>query len=107
MFGLGGVYVEALEDVSFRALPMSKADAREMVKDVQSYRILEGVRGSPPVDKASQEDLIIRVSTIALSHPEIYEIDLNPVIVRSDGYDVVDARMILKVTGEAALCRTN
>ena len=100
MFGLGGVYVEVFEDVSFRALPMSKADAREMVKDVQSYRILEGVRGNLPVDKAALEDLIIRVSTIALSHPEISEIDLNPVIVKSDGYDVVDARMILKATGE-------
>lgn len=96
MFGLGGIFVEVLKDVSFRALPMSRADAREMIQEIQSAKILKGVRGADPVDLDALEDLIMRVATLALSHPEIKEIDLNPVIVRSDGYDVVDARMIIE-----------
>jgi len=99
MFGLGGIFVEVLKDVSFRALPLSKADIHEMVEGIQAKKILDGVRGAPPVDKAALENLILKVSTLALSHPEITKIDLNPVIVRSDGYDVVDARMIF--TSEA------
>ena len=99
MFGLGGIFVEVLKDVSFRALPMSKADAHEMIEEIQSHKVLEGVRGALAVDKAALEDLIMRVSTLALSHPEIAEIDLNPVIVRANGYDVVDARMILGTAG--------
>lgn len=95
MFGLGGIFVEVLKDVSFRALPMSRADAHEMVEDIQSSKILDGVRGGLPVDKDALEDLMMKVSQLALAHPEIKEIDLNPVILRNDGYDVVDARMIL------------
>ncbi len=99
MFGLGGILVEALKDVSFRALPMSKIDALEMIEDIRSKIILDGVRGAAPVDKAALVDLIMKVATVAQSHPEIAEIDLNPVIARSDGYDVVDARMILGSDG--------
>lgn len=99
MFGLGGIFVEVLKDVSFRALPMSRADAHEMVQEIQSSKILEGVRGALPVDKTALEDLMMKVSQLALAHPEIREIDLNPVILRSDGYDVVDARMILNAKG--------
>ncbi len=99
MFGLGGIFVEVLKDVSFRALPMSHADAHEMVEEIQSSKILEGVRGALPVDKEALEDLMIKVSQLALAHPEIKEIDLNPVILRNDGYDVVDARMILNSKG--------
>ena len=99
MFGLGGIFVEVLKDVSFRALPMSRADAHEMIEEIQSKKILEGVRGAPPIDKNALENLIMQVATLALSHPEITEIDLNPVIVRNDGYDVVDARMILTSKG--------
>ncbi|MEP3278011.1 MAG: acetate--CoA ligase family protein [Stappiaceae bacterium] len=99
MFGLGGIFVEVLKDVSFRALPMSCADAHEMVEEIQSAKILEGVRGGLPVDKTALEDLMMKVSQLALAHPEIKEIDLNPVILRSDGYEVVDARMILNSKG--------
>lgn len=99
MFGLGGIFVEVLKDVSFRALPMSKADAQEMIEEIKSAKMLEGVRGALPVDKVALVDLIMKVSTLALSHPEIKEIDLNPVIVRHDGYDVVDARMIIDSKG--------
>ncbi len=99
MFGLGGIFVEVLKDVSFRALPMSEADALEMVEEIKSSKILEGVRGALPIDKAALVDLMMKVSQLALAHPEINEIDLNPVILRSDGYDVVDARMILNSKG--------
>ena len=100
MFGLGGVFVEVLKDVSFRALPMSEGDALEMIEDIRSRKILDGVRGAAPVDKAALVDLIMKVATVAQSHPEIAEIDLNPVIARSDGYDVVDARMIFSGDGD-------
>lgn len=99
MFGLGGIFVEVLKDVSFRALPMSEADALEMVEEIKSSRILQGVRGDLPVDKAALVDLMMKVSQLALAHPEISEIDLNPVILRKDGYDVVDARMIMNSKG--------
>lgn len=99
MFGLGGIFVEVLKDVSFRALPMSRADAHEMVEEIQSSKILDGVRGGLPVDKNALEDLMMKISQLALAHPEIKEIDLNPVILRNDGYDVVDARMILNPKG--------
>lgn len=99
MFGLGGIFVEVLKDVSFRALPMSRVDAHEMVEEIQSAQILNGVRGGLPIDKSALEDLMMKVSQLALAHPEIKEIDLNPVILRNDGYDVVDARMILNSKG--------
>ncbi|MEP1199066.1 acetate--CoA ligase family protein [Tateyamaria sp.] len=99
MFGLGGIFVEVLKDVSFRALPMSEADAYEMVDEIKSRKILEGARGALPVDKTALVDLMMKVSQLALAHPEIKEIDLNPVILRQDGYDVVDARMILNSKG--------
>ena len=95
MFGLGGIFVEVLKDVSFRALPMSRADAFEMIGEIKSARILDGARGGQPVDKDALVKLIMNVASLALAHPEIEEIDLNPVIMRPDGYDVVDARMIL------------
>ncbi|MBZ0122910.1 MAG: acetate--CoA ligase family protein [Roseovarius sp.] len=99
MFGLGGIFVEVLKDVSFRALPMSRADAHEMIGEIQSSKILDGVRGAPPVDRDALVDLMMTVAELALAHPEIGEIDLNPVILRADGYDVVDARMILDSKG--------
>ncbi|OXT02811.1 acetyl-CoA synthetase [Notoacmeibacter marinus] len=99
MFGLGGIFVEILKDVAFRSLPMSRADAGEMIDDIQGSTMLDGARGQLPVDRTALIDLIIRVSRLALCHPDIVEIDLNPVILRHDGYDVVDARMILKAKG--------
>lgn len=99
MFGLGGIFVEVLKDVSFRALPMSEADALEMVDEIRARKILDGVRGVTPVDRVALVDLMMKISQLALAHPEITEIDLNPVILRPDGYDVVDARMILDTKG--------
>jgi acetyltransferase len=95
MLGLGGVFVEVIRDVVFRALPLSPADAHEMIGELRYKKMLEGARGAPPVDKEALADLLLRVSRIAALHPEIVEIDLNPVIARADGYTIADARVIL------------
>jgi acetyltransferase len=95
MFGLGGIFVEVLKDVTFRSLPLSKADAKDMISSIKAKKILDGVRGAKAVDKEALVDLLTKISDLVLGHPEISEMDFNPVIVRSDGYEVVDARMIL------------
>lgn len=95
MFGLGGVFVEILKDVVFRAIPLTRADAAEMLDGIKAKRILAGVRGAKPVDREALIDLMMRISVLVLTHPEIAEIDLNPVFAHDDGYTVADARMIL------------
>ncbi|MGZ5171951.1 MAG: acetate--CoA ligase family protein [Burkholderiales bacterium] len=97
MLGLGGVFVEVIRDVVFRALPVSKADVEEMLRDLRYKAMLDGTRGLPPVDKAALRELMLKVSALAGAHPEIMEIDLNPVIAHADGYTIADARMILEV----------
>jgi acetyl coenzyme A synthetase (ADP forming)-like protein len=81
MFGLGGVYVEALADVSFRLAPLTAADAWDMLEEVRSAKLLQGLRGAPPADRSALVDLIVRVGRLAAEHPEIAELDLNPVLV--------------------------
>ncbi len=96
MFGLGGVMVEVLKDVSFRVLPISPRSARHMIEEIRSAPILEGIRGESPYDKAMLKQLLLICSEIVESYPEIEEMDLNPVIVYRDGACMVDARIILK-----------
>ncbi|MGL6215250.1 acetate--CoA ligase family protein [Billgrantia desiderata] len=96
MFGLGGIFVEILEDVAFRAIPLSRHDARSMVEQIKARRVLEGARGEPAVDKEALVELLLTVSRIADAYPELSELDLNPVIVNADGYAVVDARVIVE-----------
>ncbi|PWV70214.1 acetate--CoA ligase family protein [Halomonas sp. A11-A] len=96
MFGLGGIFVEILEDVAFRAIPLSRRDAEEMVDQIKARKILDGVRGEKAVDKAALVDLLLKVSRIVEAYPELSELDLNPVIVNADGYAVVDARVIVE-----------
>ncbi|MDI5889684.1 acetate--CoA ligase family protein [Halomonas rhizosphaerae] len=95
MFGLGGIFVEILEDVAFRAIPLSRHDARSMVEQIKAKRILEGVRGESAVDKEALVELLLKVSSIVAAYPDLKELDLNPVIVNADGYAVVDARVIV------------
>ena len=95
MFGLGGVFVEVLNDVVLRALPLDRAEAGRMLDGIRGRALLEGVRGAPPADRDKLISLLLGVSRIAAAHPEISEIDLNPVIVNANGYSVVDARMLL------------
>lgn len=95
MFGLGGVLVEALGDVSFRVAPLSSRDACEMIHEIRGYRVLTGVRGQMPASIDAIAAVIGLISEIVMSHPQIEEMDLNPIIVRGDSLAIVDARMIL------------
>lgn len=95
MFGLGGIFVEILEDVAFRAIPLSRHAARSMVGQIRARRILDGARGEPPVDREALVDLLLKVSSIVAAYPQLAELDLNPVIAYADGYAIADARIIV------------
>ncbi|MCJ7446054.1 MAG: acetate--CoA ligase family protein [Methanotrichaceae archaeon] len=94
MFGLGGVFVEVLKDVSFRSIPLSKSDAQDMIEEIKGYSLLKGYRGYS-IDIFSLKELLLSVSDIVAKNPQIFEVDLNPVFLYPNGYTVVDARMIL------------
>jgi acetyl coenzyme A synthetase (ADP forming)-like protein len=98
MFGLGGVNVELLKDVAFRIQPLTDRDAKELVRAVKGYPLLEGWRGAPAGDVAAIEEVLLRVSQLAGDHPEIVEMDLNPVKVLEPGKGciVVDARVAVR-----------
>lgn len=96
MFGLGGIFVEVLKDISFRILPIEERDTREMITEIKGYEILKGTRGKPPRDIKAIEEVLMKVSKLTIENPEINEIDLNPVFVFNKGLHVVDARIILK-----------
>ncbi|MDA0234783.1 MAG: acetate--CoA ligase family protein, partial [Proteobacteria bacterium] len=98
MFGLGGIFVEILEDVAFRAIPLSRRDAETMVDQLGARKVLAGVRGEAAVDKVALVELLLRVSSIVSAYPQLSELDLNPVIAYPDGYAVVDARIITNRT---------
>ena len=95
MFGLGGIFVEVLKDVSFRILPLEERDAQEMITEIKGYEILKGARGETPKDIEAIKNLLMKISQLAMENPEIKEIDLNPVFVFEKSLLVVDARMIL------------
>ncbi len=95
MFGLGGIFVEVLKDISFRILPIEEIDAREMITEIKGYEILKGARGNPPRDIRAIEEVLMKVSKLTMENPEINEIDLNPIFAFENGIQVVDARMIL------------
>ncbi|MFC2006133.1 acetate--CoA ligase family protein [Chloroflexota bacterium] len=96
MFGLGGILVEILKDVSFRIVPLAKRDAREMIREIKGYPLLEGYRGQEPVDVTNLEEIILKVSSFVEQNPEVKELDLNPIFAYSDGAVAVDARVILE-----------
>lgn len=95
MYGLGGVMVEVLKDISFRVLPITLSTARKMIEETKSAPLLNGFRGSPPFDKKALQKLLDLCSEIIESYPAIREMDLNPVIVHEEGLSIVDARIIL------------
>jgi len=95
MFGLGGIFVEILKDISFRILPIEEIDAREMITEIKVYEISKGARGNPPRDIQAIKEVLMKVSKLTTENPEINEIDLNPIFVFEKGLQVVDARMIL------------
>ncbi|HXK33065.1 MAG TPA: acetate--CoA ligase family protein [Dehalococcoidia bacterium] len=96
MFGLGGVLVEVLKDVAFRIVPLNERDARQMVHEIKGYPLLEGYRGQDPADVQALERLLLKVSSFIEQHPEIAELDLNPVFAYKDGAIAVDARIVLE-----------
>ncbi|MBE0416023.1 MAG: acetate--CoA ligase family protein [Dehalococcoidia bacterium] len=96
MFGLGGILVEVLKDVSFRIVPLTRRDAGEMIREIKGYPILEGYRGQEPVDIAVLEEMLLKVSDFVEGRPEIKELDINPILAYSNGALAVDARVILE-----------
>ena len=101
MFGLGGIFVEVLEDVAFRSLPLTLRDAQSMVDQLKAQKVLAGVRGAAGVDKQALVSLLMQVSQLVEAYPEISELDLNPVIAYPKGhsaanYAIVDARIIVE-----------
>jgi acetate---CoA ligase (ADP-forming) len=98
MFGLGGIFVELFADVVFRLTPVSRNSARRMIHQIKGFKLLDGFRGRPKVDLGEIEKSLVRLSDMAIQHPEIQEIDMNPVIAhqQGQGVTVADCRMVLK-----------
>tara|TARA_Y100000590_G_scaffold426943_1_gene536604 strand:+ start:21 stop:731 length:711 start_codon:yes stop_codon:yes gene_type:complete len=95
MFGLGGVFVEILEDVAFRVVPLEPKDASDLVREIKGFPLLDGARGREKADLASLENLILNVSNLVDNNPQISELDLNPIFAYADGVVAVDAHVVL------------
>lgn len=95
MFGLGGIFTEILEDVVFRIAPLRKRDALAMMRGIKGYKILGAFRGMPAVDLNLMSDSVIALGKIALDHPQIEQIDVNPLIIKGSRPVAVDALMVL------------
>ncbi len=96
MFGIGGILVEVMKDVSFRIAPITDFDSEEMVHEIKGFTLLDGFRGKPKADLEAIKRALILIADLAYEHQEIAEMDLNPVFVYKSGIKVVDARIILK-----------
>jgi acetyltransferase len=95
MFGLGGIFVEALDDVVFRLAPVDRAEAEAMVGELRSHRLFQELRGRPAADLDALGEVIVRVSELVTHRPEVAELDLNPVFALERGAAVADARVLL------------
>lgn len=95
MFGLGGIFVELLKDVSFGLLPLNKDEAMEMIKSVKGYKLIEGYRGEKPRDTEAIIDFMMKVAKLVEENTEIEEIDINPFFVYEEGLMTIDARIII------------
>ncbi len=94
--GLGGLYVEVLKDVSFAICPVSDVRARELIREIRGWPILAGVRGQAGIDEAKLVEVIQRLSQLALEHPEITELEINPLLAFPTGVCAVDMRCRVK-----------
>jgi len=96
-FGLGGIFVEALKDVTFRLAPFSRIEANEMLNEIRSHALLDGIRGQPPVDKEAIVDTLLRIGQLVQDFPEIVELDINPLMVfaKGNGAVAIDMRLVL------------
>jgi acyl-CoA synthetase (NDP forming) len=96
MFGLGGIFVELLKDVTFRIAPITQEDAVEMITGVKAYPLLKGYRNTPPADIEALTAILLNTSRLVMDYPEIKELDLNPIMAYEKGAKTVDARIILE-----------
>ncbi len=101
LFGLGGIHVEVLRDVSFRVAPVSRREAAGMIRQIRAYPLLAGFRGGEPADEEAIVEGILRVSRLSLECPEIVELDINPVMVlpKGRGLTAIDCRMSIGEVG--------
>jgi acetyl-CoA synthetase (ADP-forming) len=95
MFGLGGIFIEVMKDVSFRVAPVSEEEAKEMMMEIRGFKILQGYRGSEAVDLEALVKIIVSASKMIVENEEISQLDLNPIIASRQGAKAVDARVIL------------
>jgi acetyltransferase len=97
MFGLGGIYVEVLKDVSFRIAPFSRDEANEMIREIRSFNLLRGIRGEVRSDIDAIVEVLLKMSQFVTEFPEIVELDINPLIVFEEGRGVtaIDMRLVL------------
>lgn len=96
MFGLGGIFVEVLKDVSFRLIPLSEDNIREMISEIRGKALLEGVRGRQPVNQDALVDIIVKLARLVEDNPQISELDINPLFAGSKGAVAADARIIIE-----------
>jgi acetyltransferase len=98
MFGLGGIFVEVFQDVAFRLAPIGRTDADLLIREIKGFKLLNGFRGRPRADLDALRRNLMNLSDLAVNHPEISEMDINPLLVHSEGEGatLVDCRMILK-----------
>jgi acyl-CoA synthetase (NDP forming) len=99
MFGLGGIMVEVLKDVSFRIIPVSGFDAADMIREIKGFKILTGFRGQPAIDLSALEQMLVQVSRFVEANPQVRELDLNPVLAYPEGALAVDARIVIEESG--------
>jgi acyl-CoA synthetase (NDP forming) len=97
-FGLGGIYVEILKDVSFRVAPFSPGEAEQMLSEIKTHALLDGVRGQQPKDKDALIDALLRIGQLVIDFPEIAELDINPFIVYDQGQGgvAIDMRLVIR-----------
>ncbi len=96
MFGLGGIFVELLKDVSFRVIPVEQRDAQEMIKEIKGYPLLQGYRGKEPTNISALVEIILKISKLIEENPQIKELELNPILAYKNKAVAVDARIILE-----------
>ena len=99
MFGLGGIFVEVLKDVSFRIVPVSQRDAQEMIQEIKGYPLLQGYRGKESANIPALVEMILKISKLVEENPKIKELELNPIFAYANGAVAVDARIILEDDG--------
>ncbi|PIV21688.1 MAG: acetyl-CoA synthetase [Deltaproteobacteria bacterium CG_4_8_14_3_um_filter_45_9] len=96
MFGLGGIFVELLKDISFRVIPVEQRDAQEMIQEIKGYPLLQGYRGKEPASIPALVEIILKISKLIEENPQIKELELNPILAYRNKAIAVDARIILE-----------